>query len=696
MTAHLAPVDRLRRRIRSTPYLRKWVLLGGLIGVISGVGAALFFRALEFATGFFLGTLAGYTPATPVGEGGHPIPDLIARPWAVPLVVALGGLAAGIIVFRLAPEAEGHGTDAAIAAFHHGARRIRSRIPLVKLVASALTIGSGGSGGREGPTAQIGAGFGSFLARYLDLDARDARIAVASGMAAGIGAIFRAPLGGAVLGAEIPYREDVESEALVPSFVASVVAFSIFGALVGFAPIFGRQTGAEFTNPTQLLYYAVIGLAAGLMGRLYVAGFYGAVDRFARLDRIPREVRPAIAGFAVGCLGIIIPGALGTGYGWVQAGLSRESLLALPLIMVIALPFAKILATALSVGSGGSGGIFGPGMVIGGLLGATVWYILEKLPFMPAVPHDPAPFVIVAMMALFGSVAHAPLAVMLMVAEMTDNLSMLAPAMIAVGIATLVVGDKTIYRSQLRSREQSPAHRFRFAMPLMSSIPAGDAARRPRLALAADLAVGEALEQIDETDLPGAPVVERDGSVRGVVSREALVSADRTASVGSVTDQNGPVVTADDGLDDALGSLADHRAAWAPVVNDGKLVGILSARDAMAAYRRALAGNVRQVRGLGADGVLLAADLTERSPLAGKTVAGVAWPRQVVLVAVQREEEVIVPRGPVELRSGDHVTLFAAPGAEQIARELLGAPEVPPEQLADVGPAEPPAIPEDG
>jgi len=690
VTAHLAPVDRLRRRIRATPYLRKWVLLGGLIGIISGLGAAIFFRTLEFSTHIFLGLIAGYQPATPLGEGGNPIVDA-ARPFLLPVAVGLGGLLAGILVFRLAPEAEGHGTDAAIEAFHHNARGVRSRIPIIKLVASALTIGSGGSGGREGPTAQIGAGFGSFLARFLDLDARDARIAVSSGLAAGIGAIFRAPLGGAILGAEIPYREDVESEALVPSFVASVVAFSVFGAFVGFAPIFGKQTGAEFTNPLQLLYYAVIGLVAGLVGRLYVSGFYGAVDWFKRWP-VPREVRPAIAGFAVGCIGMAVPGALGTGYGWVQAGLTRETLLSLSLVTVVALPFVRIAATALSIGSGGSGGVFGPGMVIGGLLGAGVWRIVESFGFMPAVPHDPAPFVIVSMMALFGSIAHAPLAVMLMVAEMTDNLSMLAPAMIAVGIATLVVGDRTIYRSQLRSREQSPAHRFRFAMPLMSSIPAGDAARRPRLILSADLPISEARERIDDSDLPGAPVIERDGSVRGVVSREAVLRAEPEATVGSVTEQHGPIITADDGLDDALGYLADHRAAWAPVVADGKLVGILSARDAMAAYRRALAGNVRQVRGLGSDGILLAADLTERSPLAGKTVAGVAWPRQVVLVAVQRGEEVIVPRGPVELRPGDHVTLFAAPGAEQAARDLLGARDDPAEQLADVGPVEPPPL----
>ena len=245
----------LRTRIRRASYLRKWVLLGALIGVIGGVGATVFTLALDLGTKLFLGLLAGYAPPSPVGEGGLPITDA-ARPWMIPLVVGLGGLIAGIIVFRWAPEAEGHGTDAAIAAFHHHPRRIRARIPLVKLVASAITIGSGGSGGREGPTAQISAGFGSFLSRVLDLDARDARIAVAAGMAAGIGAIFRAPLGGAILGAEILYRDDVESDALVPAFIASIVAYSIFGVAVGFDPIFGLQTGARFADPRQLVYYA--------------------------------------------------------------------------------------------------------------------------------------------------------------------------------------------------------------------------------------------------------------------------------------------------------------------------------------------------------------------------------------------------------------------------------------------------------
>jgi H+/Cl- antiporter ClcA/CBS domain-containing protein len=644
----------IRRRLRSAEYLRKWVVLGGVIGVISGLGAALFFLALELATKFFLGALAGFTPASPIGEGSQPITDAL-RPWAIPLVVALGGLISGVIVFRLAPEAEGHGTDAAIGAYHHGARRIRSRIPLVKLVASAITIGSGGSAGREGPTAQIGAGFGSFLARALDLDARDARIAVSCGMGAGIGAIFRAPLGGAVLAAEIPYRDDVEAEALVPAFVASIVSFAIFGAVVGYAPIFGRVAGTGFTDPRQLVYYGLIGLAAGVVGRLYIRTFYSSTRWFGRLP-LPRELRPAAAGFVVGCVGLAVPGALGTGYGWVQASFDRSTLLALPLAMVLVLPFAKILATSLSIGSGGSGGIFGPGMVIGGLLGASAWRLLE--PIAPAVPADPSGFVIVAMMALFGSVAHAPLAVMLMVAEMTDSLGMLAPAMLALGLATLVVGDRTIYASQIRNRTESPAHQFRSALPLMASVPAGHAVRAPRLVLAASDSVALARARLDAAGVPGAPVIGADGTLRGTIERPALDPLEPGVTLREI-ELDDATIGAEDGLDDALATLADEHREWAPVVAEDQLVGIVSARDILAAYRTALAANVRRVRAVGQTGSLVETEIPAGSTLAGRRVAEASWPRDTVLVSIARAGAVIVPRGDVVLEAGDHLTVFA-------------------------------------
>lgn len=166
-------------RLRDTGYLKKWLILGGLIGIVAGLGAVVFITALEAATGLFLESLGGYTPPSPIGEGNAAGSAGFDRPWAIPLVVALGGLISGILTVRFAPEAEGHGTDAAIEAFHHNPGGVRSRVVGVKLAASAITIGSEGSAGREGPTAQISAGFGSLLGRVLELSPTDARIAVA-------------------------------------------------------------------------------------------------------------------------------------------------------------------------------------------------------------------------------------------------------------------------------------------------------------------------------------------------------------------------------------------------------------------------------------------------------------------------------------------------------------------------------------
>ena len=656
----------VRHWIRRARYEPKWLALATVIGVIGGLGAVVFTLALELTTRLLLEVIVGFTPASPAGEGGAPITDAL-RPWALPFCVALGGLLSGIIVFRLAPEAEGHGTDAAIAAFHHRPRGIRGRVPIVKLVASALTIGSGGSAGREGPTAQISAGFGSFLSRTLDLDQHDSRIAVAAGMAAGIGAIFRAPLGAAVLGAELMYRDDVESSALLPSFIATIVAFAVYGVLLGNEPIFGVQAASHF-DPVQLGYYALIGLAAGLMGLLYIRSFYG-VTAWSRRWSPPVWSRPAIGGFLVGLIGLAVPGVLGTGYGWAQAALGRESLMALPLVMILVLPFAKILATSLSIGTGGSGGVFGPGMVIGGLVGAGIWRLLA--PVAPDMPVDPAPFVIVGMMALFGSIAHAPLAVMLMVAEMTGDLAMLAPAMVSVGVAMLVVRDRSIYHSQLATKADSPAHRFRFAMPVLATLPVRAAMRSPRLVLTSTSAIGAAQRQLDTVRLRGAPV--RDDSERylGVVDRDALRDADVSGPVEAVVERDAPAVAPDDALDDALGTIADSGRQWAPVVEDDRLVGVLSVRDAMAGYRAALAGSVRQVRSLHDAGVLLQAQVVAGSPLDGANVGDVPWPADTTLVSIERDRRLVVPRGDVRLVVGDRLTVLAADSSEHAARTVL-------------------------
>ncbi|WP_102419077.1 chloride channel protein [Mycobacterium sp. 4858] len=446
--------------IRRSGYLQKWLLLGVTIGFVAGLGAVVFYLALRYTGEFLLGYLGGYHIPTPVGEGGGRGDSTFRRAWAIPLVTTGGALISAFIVAKLAPEATGHGTDQAIEAVHGDPRAIRFRAVLVKMVASALTIGSGGSAGREGPTAQISAGFCSLLARRLHLSDEDGRIAVALGIGAGIGAIFAAPLGGAVLAASITYRDDFDYRCLLPGFITSGTAYAVLGAFLGFDPLFGYiDAEYRFERAWPLLWFVVIGLAAFAVGYLYARTFHAAVRLTRRLPGGP-VLKPASGGLLVGLLGLVIPQILSSGYGWAQLAADRGSLLAIPLWIVVVLPVAKIVATSLSIGTGGSGGLFGPGIVIGAFVGAAVWR-LGELSGLPGVPHDPGIFVVVGMMTCFGSVARAPLAIMIMVAEMTGSFSVVPGAILSVGIAALLMSrtNVTIYESQRLNRDTAAAER---------------------------------------------------------------------------------------------------------------------------------------------------------------------------------------------------------------------------------------------
>ena len=685
-----APVRSARARVtgflESLGYLRRWLVLGAVIGLVAGIGAIAFFEALRTATHWLLGVVGGYHVPEPLGEGAAVGSSGFSRPWAIPLVTAGGGLAAGLLVWRLAPEAEGHGTDAAIGAVHHNPKGIRARVSLVKILASALTIGSGGSGGREGPTAQISAGFGSLLARFLNLSPDDARIAVSVGVASGIGAIFRAPLGGAVLGGELLYRDDVEVEALIPSLVASVVAFAVFGAAEGYNPIFGEVGGYHFAA-RHLVYFAAVGVAAGLMGRLYARAFYATGALFRRLPA-PRFVKPAVGGLAVGLLGLGLPEVLGTGYGFLQRAMGGE-MGGLSLLVVVALPFAKILASAASIGSGGSGGIFGPGMVIGGFTGAAVYRLLE--PIGPGIPHQPGAFAIVGMVACFGAIAHAPLAVILMVAEMTGSLSLLVPAMLAIALAVLVVGDATIYRSQLRSRAESPAHRFSFALPLSASVAVTEAMSPPRLLLTADAPLGEAVERLRAAGLPGAPVVDAAGRWRGMVRTEVLEKrlgdTEADEPVARSADTTAVTVPADATLDAAITALATGTRSWVSVVdNDGRVVGIVGTTDVINGYRMALQTSLRQLGRAGRGTVLVEEAVGGDAPAVGRAVHELNLPPGTVFMTIQRVDHLLFVSADTVLQAGDQVALVTRPSNVEAVRSVLGGPT---EEAGQDGPPDP-------
>ncbi|MCI4673898.1 chloride channel protein [Candidatus Mycolicibacterium alkanivorans] len=451
--------------IRGSGYLRKWLILGVAIGIIAGLGAVVFYLALDYTGKFLIGYVGGYQVPAAKEAGGGTGSSGFVRPWAIPLIAFGGALVSAFLVAKFAPEAEGHGTDNAIEAVHTDPRSIRSRAVAVKMISSALTIGSGGSGGREGPTAQISAGFGSLLTRVFNLSDADGRIAVSLGIGSGIGAIFGAPLGGAVLAASIVYREDFDYKALIPGFLTSGTAYAIYGSLMGFDPMFGFVEPDYVFNPTHLVWCLLIGVLSAGVGYLYARVFYGTVGLTRRLPG-GKVIKPAIGGLLVGLLALVIPQVLSSGYGWVQIATTREGLMTIPLWIVLVLPVAKIVATALSIGTGGSGGIFGPGIVIGAFVGAAIWRLAD-LAGAPAMPGGPGVFVIVGMMACFGSIAHAPLAVTLMVAEMTGSFSVVPCAMVGVGIAYLIIcrTSVSIYQSQRLNCETAAAERVTVSAP---------------------------------------------------------------------------------------------------------------------------------------------------------------------------------------------------------------------------------------
>ena len=501
-------------------YLRKWVVVAIATGIVAGLGALVLIQGIDFFTKLFLVGIVGYAPPLPGGESqNHLITIIIARPWLIPVSTALGGLLSGILVAKLAPEAKGVGTDAAIGEFHKGHALIRIRVPLVKLLTSAITIGSGGTSGREGPIAQIGAGLGTQIAKAFKLTERERRIALAAGLGAGIAAIFKAPLAGAILGGEIFYKHDFEAEAMIPGFIASTVSYSIVGFVTGWQPIFSTGvTPVAFTHPEALLLYGVLGVVCAAFAHLLFKVYFTVHDIFEKI-RIPIFIKPAIGGLLAGVIGIFAPSVLGVGYGWAQLALNQNYQVLPPTIMLLAI-FAEIFAMSFTMGSGGSGGLFGPCVVTGTMIGAAFGYYAHQA--FPATVTNPSNFAIVGMMAFFGGAAKSPLAVIVMIAEMTGGYGLLAPSMIAVVVAYLLTGNLSIFYNQVDSVEESPAHIEEYETLALKRIRVADIMTRNVVSIKPTISVQVALDLMEANLVGGLPVVSN-GKLLGMVTRTDIL-----------------------------------------------------------------------------------------------------------------------------------------------------------------------------
>ncbi len=570
-------------------YFRKWILIGFLLGVVAGLGAVALFLSVEFFTGLFLEIGTGYTPPLPGGfQGNLSYTLFIEKPWLIPLITGLGGLLVGLITTRFSPESEGHGTDAVIDAYHHKSGNIRARVPLVKAVASSITIGSGGSGGTEGPAGQIAAGFGSLIGKLFKLNEDERRIAVAAGLGAGIGSIFKIPLGGAVFSAEVFYRRDFEVRALIPGLVASVTGYTVFGFVFGWDRLFTIPLDlVKYTHPVSLILYAIVGLVSAGVSIGYVKVFYTISDYFTKI-RIPKYLKPAIGGVLVGLMGIAFPQILGTSYGWLQIAINKDYVL-FPLLMIGSVIILKILATSVTIGSGGSAGVFGPSMVIGGLLGAFIGTAFHLLGLFTWI--DVTSVIIVSMVSFFGATAKTPISSIIMGSELTGGYALLAPMMLATFIAYIMSGQhNSIFRNQVLNRSDSPAHRMEYQRVILSDLYVKDVMKDPVNKLSKDISIIEALQIMNRNNSKMIMVVNDKDALQGVVYRYKLFEFPeeyrKSVKLESIMIKDPFFAYRSDSLHHALVRLSSNDLQEMPVLSneDNKVIGIVTIADLVKLY----------------------------------------------------------------------------------------------------------------
>jgi CIC family chloride channel protein len=568
-----------------------------VVGVISGLGALALDKALLFVERLLLEHWIYETAAASYTA------------WPLIVVPALGGAAAGALAIWLAPEATGHGTDEVIRAFHNEKGYIRARLPLIKGLCSIFTIGTGGSAGKEGPIVQIGAGFGSSIARLLRLSIRDRRILMLAGVAGGIGAIFRAPLGGALFAAEMLYRDpDFEHDAVIPGVISSVTAYSVFTAVAGYDPVLPLKY-VQLTFPSdggssgaELMHYALLSVLCALVAFLFVKSLRLLENRFFDALPVPKFIKPAIGGALLGALTLALmltireplgtphPQQIMTGGHWylqqvVKNALditpchARASLMMAGFLGIIVL--GKILATGLTTGSGGSGGLLFPALFLGGVTGGAYAKFMRALndmgwlhSYFALTPTARAGMVLVGMGGVFAACTKTPIASLVMVSEITGSYGLAVPLMMTCASAYLLSRSFTLNEAQVPGISDSPAHRGDFMVNVLAEIKVADAitdSHEPEI-FAADTPFNEVLERIKVSSASVFPIVDENqclvgsfslGDIRQIMDQKSVGNLVVAGDLGS-SDVAG--VTMDQHLDAALRIFTQKNLDEIPVV----------------------------------------------------------------------------------------------------------------------------------
>ncbi|GAA1847506.1 chloride channel protein [Actinomadura bangladeshensis] len=563
------PVERRARGIMARVRETQWglILLALVAGCGAGAGAVVFRELIRLFTHLFTGH-ADYSAA------GHAAnPHLAwAGPFFVLAVPVVAGLVYGPLVHRFAPEARGHGVPEVMLAVAQRGGRIGAQVALVKSLASALTIGSGGSVGREGPIVQIGAALGSTLGRVVRLTEARLRILVACGAAGGIAATFNAPLAGVFFAMELILRDfTVESFGVVvlASVTASVIGRAAFGS-----GSFMQLPDFHMDHPAEYALFAVLGLAGALVGVGFTRVLYTVEDACDRIWRGPEWLRPAAGGLLLGGLLLAVPQMYGVGYPALEKAVDGGYAIGFLLLLL----GAKILATSLTIGIGGSGGVFAPSLFMGAMLGSAFGAGVHQV--APSLTSSPGAYGLVGMGAVFAGAARAPITAVVILFELTGEYSIILPMMTAIVVAALAsrhLSAGTVYTVKLRRRgidldaPPTDPRLTRRVASVMEPVPAP---------LSGALSVAAAAQPLVLSEHGALPVLDEQGAYQGVITARAAAEALADAeagrqtvppSAGDLAEMPAPL-TIDMPLSDALHVLTAAGGSGLPVLDAERTV----------------------------------------------------------------------------------------------------------------------------
>ncbi|WP_054967354.1 chloride channel protein [Alicyclobacillus ferrooxydans] len=538
-----------------------------LIGVVAGYGAVGFRKLIDVFTNLFFVHLSG--GLSWIGRA-----DVFLLP-------VIGLVIVSFIVKKFAPEAKGHGVPEVMAAIAEHGSIIRPRVVLVKAVASALTIGSGGSVGREGPIVQIGSAFGSTLGQYLGLPERYLRLMVACGAGAGIAATFNAPVGGVMFATEV-----ILGSFALQNFTAIVISCVVSAAIgriyLGDHPSFPMPT-YHVGHFSVYWIYVIIGILAGVWGYVYIKVLYYLEDWFdAR--HWPFWLKAAFGGLIVGVIGIWFPQIFGVGYNSVDQALTNH----MGLKLLLALLLLKLFVTSVTIAAGGSGGVFSPGLYQGSMLGGAIGVVISM-----AFPHlgvSPGAMAAMAMAGVFAGSAQAPVTSIMMLFEMTGDYSIILPLMISSVLAATIAGTlskDSIYTLKLVRRGLDIA---RLRHPdRMKAVYVGEAVAKERLTLRSNMTVDQAWERFAETGEWFALVRTEKGLLLGSVARaqvlEALNDHRNSAVVSDLLPKTVHRIQERATLADALSQMNLHHVTYLLVCRQDIPVGVIGSSDVIHAYK---------------------------------------------------------------------------------------------------------------